>query len=93
MEAGAGTVDRHCGSGSPPEELVKVAEEVEADLVAIGSDGYICNGRVVVGRVARRVLAEAPIPVLATPVVTSLEGPFPELPDGSTNEPVPITVP
>ncbi|MFP4624801.1 MAG: universal stress protein [Gemmatimonadota bacterium] len=76
LEKGAGEVCRHCGSGDPAEELMKAAEELEAHLLAIGSDGYICNGRVVVGRVARRILARADVPVLATPVVTSMEGPF-----------------
>ncbi|NIP82464.1 MAG: hypothetical protein GWM90_25855, partial [Gemmatimonadetes bacterium] len=48
-------------------------------LLAIGSDGYICNGRVVVGRVARTVLAESPIAVLATPVATPAENQLTDL--------------
>jgi nucleotide-binding universal stress UspA family protein len=92
LDRGAREVHRHCASGAPPDELMRIADELEADLIAIGSDGYICNGRVVVGRVARRVLAEATLPVLATPVVTSLEGPFSRLPGDGATKPVPISL-
>ncbi|NIT95425.1 MAG: hypothetical protein GWN73_12440, partial [Actinobacteria bacterium] len=51
-----------------------IAEDRSADLLAIGSDGYICNDRVVVGRVAREILTRSPMPVLATPVTTHMEG-------------------
>ncbi len=79
VELGAGEVKRLTRSGDPAEELMNAVEELGAGLLAIGSDGYICNGRVVVGRVARKILAEATSAVLAMPVVTSLEGPFPGL--------------
>lgn len=61
-------------AGDPAEELMSVAEERDAELLAIGTDGYICNGRVVVGRVARAVLGRATVPILATPVTTRLDG-------------------
>lgn len=61
-------------AGDPAEVLMAVAEERGAGLLAIGSDGYICNDRVVVGRVARTVLSRSPVPVLATPVTTRVEG-------------------
>jgi nucleotide-binding universal stress UspA family protein len=70
---GAGEVSHHLRHGLAAEELMTAAEELDADLVAIGSDGYICNGRVVVGRVARRILAESTTAVLATPVVTAAD--------------------
>ncbi len=73
-ERGASNVVYHRRPGPAAEELMVAARELEADLVAIGSDGYICNGRVVVGRVARRVLAESKIAVLATPVATREDG-------------------
>jgi nucleotide-binding universal stress UspA family protein len=79
VELGAGEVLRQSRCGDPAEELMAAVEELGTGLLAIGSDGYICNGRVVVGRVARRILAEAPSAVLAMPVVKSLEGPFPGL--------------
>ena len=69
--AATGTrVESHTRSGGPPAALMEAATDLGADLLAIGSDGYICNGRVVVGRVARTILAEAPVAVLATPVAT-----------------------
>lgn len=90
---GAGEIRHQCRSGDPADELMTVATEVKADLLAIGSDGYICNGRVIVGRVARNVLANAPISVLATPVATTLDGTFAELaPDAQSEEaPVPAS--
>lgn len=91
---GVRELHRHCRSGDPSEELMAAARELDAGLLAIGSDGYICNGRVVVGRVARHILAEATTAVLATPVVTSLEGSFTEVPPpphpvGAPNAPAP----
>lgn len=74
QDIGVAEVQRHCRSGDPAAELMAAAEELDADLVAIGSDGYICNGRVVVGRVAREVLSDATMSVLATPVAMSLDG-------------------
>ena len=60
--------------GDPAEVLMAAAEARGAELLAIGTDGYICNGRVIVGRVARAVLGRSPVPVLATPVTTRLDG-------------------
>ena len=68
------TVTCETRAGDPATALAEVAEERDTDLLAIGSDGYICNGRVVVGRVARTILAGSWRPVLATPVTTHLEG-------------------
>ncbi len=73
------SIETHTRAGPPPAALMDVADELEADLLAIGSDGYICNGRVVVGRVARTVLAESPIAVLATPVATPAENQLTDL--------------
>lgn len=72
---GAGDVQLHSRSGDPVTEVLELADELEVGLLAIGSDGYICNGRVVVGRVARRLIAEATVAVLATPVALNLDGP------------------
>jgi len=60
--------------GDPVIELLQSAEELDADLLAIGSDGYMCNGRAVVGRVARRIMMDPPLSVLATPVLATYEG-------------------
>jgi nucleotide-binding universal stress UspA family protein len=73
-QRGARNLHAHTRAGDPAADLLALAEELEADLVAIGSDGYICHGRVVVGRVARRLILDPPLPLLATPVVTVCEG-------------------
>ncbi len=79
QEIGVAEVQRHCRTGDPAGELMAAATELGVDLLAIGSDGYICNGRVVVGRVAREVLADASMSVLATPVATFMDGELGEL--------------
>jgi nucleotide-binding universal stress UspA family protein len=71
---GARNLHTHRRIGDAADELVVLAEELEADLLAVGSDGYICNGRVVVGRVARRLIVAPPLSLLATPVLTTTEG-------------------
>lgn len=74
-----GDVTWETRAGNPAEVLMTVAADRGADLLAIGSDGYICNGRVVVGRVAREVLARSAVPILATPVTTHDEGEITEI--------------
>lgn len=73
---GPATVERHDRAGDAVEELRAAVDELEADLLAVGSDGYMCDGRAVVGRVARKLLAGPPTAVLAMPVVTTITGPF-----------------
>lgn len=73
---GAGTVERHERAGDPVEELPSAVAELDGDLLAIGSDGYMCDGRAVVGRVARKLLAGPKAAVLAMPVMTTITGPF-----------------
>lgn len=63
----------HVRAGDPATELLEIAEELGAELLAIGSDGYVCNGRVVVGRVARRLIVDPPLSLLAMPVHTAEE--------------------
>jgi nucleotide-binding universal stress UspA family protein len=62
------TLRTHTRAGDPATELLAAADELDADLLAIGSDGYVCNGRAVVGRVARRLVVDPPIALLAMPV-------------------------
>lgn len=79
LGTGAAEVTSETRVGDPAEVLMAVAEERGSDLLAIGSDGYICNGRVVVGRVARTILGRSPLSILATPVTTTLDGDSAEL--------------
>ena len=71
--AGAAEVHTYLTEGEPAAVLLARADELAADLVAVGSDGYSCRGRVVIGRVAQRLVREAPAAVLATPVPTGTE--------------------
>jgi nucleotide-binding universal stress UspA family protein len=73
-EQGAQNVRTHRRAGDAATELLHLADEISADLLAVGSDGYICNGRVVVGRVARRLILDPPLSFLATPVLTIADG-------------------
>ena len=79
LSEGGAEVTWETAAGNPAEVLMEVAEARGSDLLAIGSDGYICNSRVVVGRVAREILARSPVPVLATPVTTQMDGDLAEL--------------
>jgi nucleotide-binding universal stress UspA family protein len=67
------TTRTHTRAGDPATELLELVEELDADLLAIGSDGYACNGRVVVGRVARRLVADPPVALLAMPVCSATD--------------------
>jgi nucleotide-binding universal stress UspA family protein len=71
---GALNIRTHRRAGDAAVELLHLADEIDADLLAVGSDGYICNGRVVVGRVARRLIVDPPLSFLATPVLTIADG-------------------
>lgn len=67
--------------GDPAIELLRAAEASNTDLLAIGSDGYIHGGRAIVGRVARRVLADPPLSLLVIPGLTTSEATVVEVPD------------
>jgi nucleotide-binding universal stress UspA family protein len=49
----------------PAEEVVDVAEEVDADLVVIGMRRRSAVGKFILGSTAQRILLDAPCPVLA----------------------------
>jgi nucleotide-binding universal stress UspA family protein len=53
----AGTVDLrvHVLSGDPGTELVRLAEEIDADLIAVGSHGAGFFGRIVMGSVSSKL--------------------------------------
>ena len=54
----------HARIGRPSEEILKLAEEVGADLVFVGSNGRTGVERMVLGSVSERVVREARCPVL-----------------------------
>ncbi len=51
-------------AGRPPVEIVRYADEVEADIVAIGTRGRHGEHRLLLGSVAEEVVRRSPIPVL-----------------------------
>jgi nucleotide-binding universal stress UspA family protein len=57
-------VQLHMREGKPPEEILKAAEELGAEMIVIGSHGWCGFERYIFGNVARKVLKISDIPVL-----------------------------
>jgi len=58
------TVETTVRAGTPADQIVRVADELEADLIVIGGRGKGAMEAIVLGSVAYRVLHHAPCPVL-----------------------------
>lgn len=54
----------HIRDGKPNEEILQAAEEMDVDMIIIGSHGRIGLERTIFGSVAERVVKNAPMPVL-----------------------------
>ena len=64
---GASTeVETMVRGGAPADQIVRAADEIEADLIVIGGRGRGSMEAIVLGSVAYRVLHHAPCPVLVT---------------------------
>lgn len=63
-EAGAELAETHTLVGSPAEKILGLAEDIEADLVVVGSRGLSEIKRLVLGSVSESVVRHAPCPVL-----------------------------
>jgi nucleotide-binding universal stress UspA family protein len=61
-------VEVRSGQGGAVVEILRVAREVESDLIVMGTHGRTGLGRVLMGSVAEAVLRSAHCPVLATKV-------------------------
>lgn len=64
--------------GSAAEEIIKAAQEIKADLIAMSTHGRSGLGRWALGSITDKVLRESPVPVLtvrATPVKKPDAGP------------------
>jgi nucleotide-binding universal stress UspA family protein len=70
----------HILEGRPYQEIVKVADEIEADLIVIGKavHGSLFGGSQVLGSEIERVIRNAPCPVLCVPAAKVLT-PLPAL--------------
>jgi len=63
--------ERRLAEGDPVREILRVAGEIYADLIVMGTHGRTGLPRLLMGSVAEQVLREAPCPVLTvrTPLV------------------------
>ena len=64
---GASLIVRGDVGTRPAHEVVRVAQEVGADLIVVGSRGLSAIGGLLLGSVAHRLLHLAPCPVLVVP--------------------------
>ena len=66
-EEGAEVAEAHVKTGRPAVEIVKLAEELDAGLVVLGSRGLDATRRLRLGSVSTKVLHAAQGPVLVYP--------------------------
>ena len=59
-------VDTVVRSGSPADEIIRTADELDVDLIVVGGRGKGAVGAILMGSVAYRVMHHAPCPVLVT---------------------------
>lgn len=59
-------VDAFVRAGTPAEEIVRAANELDVDLIVVGGRGRGAVEAILLGSVAYRVLHHAPCPVLIT---------------------------
>jgi nucleotide-binding universal stress UspA family protein len=62
----APNVDTMVRGGAPAEQIIRAADELEADLIVVGGRGKGTVAAIVLGSVAYQVLHHAPCPVLVT---------------------------
>jgi len=56
--------ERRFARGDPAEQILRVANEIHADLIVMGTHGRTGLERLLMGSVAEQVLRQAPCPVL-----------------------------
>ena len=71
MPPGEVRAERRLEEGDAPEGILRVAQEVMADLIVMGTHGRTGLGRLLLGSVAEEVMRKAPCPVL------TVKTPFP----------------
>ena len=65
--SGEVTVQEHLRGGEPAEEILKLADEVGAELIAVGSHGTGFIGRVLLGSISGRLIHQARCALLVSP--------------------------
>lgn len=68
------SVDVHLVGGDPAAEIVKAAQNLECDLIVIGTHGRKGIAHALMGSVAERVVRSSPIPVLTVKQQKETEG-------------------
>lgn len=58
------TVEKRLETGDPVEVILRVAQELPADLIVVGSHGRTGLARLLMGSVAEQIVRKAPCPVL-----------------------------
>jgi nucleotide-binding universal stress UspA family protein len=59
-------VDAHVRAGTPADEIIRAANELNVDLIVVGGRGKGAVEAILLGSVSYRVLHHAPCPVLVT---------------------------
>ena len=60
------TIHKQVRSGSPAQEIVRAAEDLDADLISMAAGGRGLSRTILLGSTASRVQHSAPCPVLVT---------------------------
>jgi len=71
-------IERRLEEGAPAEEILRVAKEVNCDLIVMGTHGRTGLGRLLMGSVAEQVVRKAPCPVV------TVKAPHEETPESIT---------
>jgi nucleotide-binding universal stress UspA family protein len=74
-------VESRVAEGDPTQEILRVAQEANCDLIVMGTHGWTGLGRFLMGSVAEGVVRKAPCPVL------TVKMPMPQI--KSSGEPTP----
>lgn len=77
-------VVRTCAGNHAARVIAEIAEEVEADLIVVGTHGYGRVAGLLLGSVTQGLLHAGVCPVLAIPTGTPVEAPAHELQTAST---------
>jgi len=67
--------ERRLGEGDPVTETLRVADEIRADLIVMGTHGRTGLGRLLMGSVAELVVRRANCPVLTVKTPVAVEAP------------------
>lgn len=66
-------VETHLLKGDPPAEIIKAAEDLQCDLIVMGTHGRTGVRRLLMGSVTERVLRASPVPIVAVRMQPEVE--------------------